>query len=886
MIARQAVRGAFELVRAMWVMLALFGVVEGTPALGQPARDSASSGARPLGIDDVLNTERLDRAALSPDGEWVAAVVQRAARPGEVYGRIAYEVDPGRNDIWLISTRTGARRNITRGAGRAAGYWCATWSPDGRRLALLSTRPEGREPRGGDNVRLYVWERSSGAMTRMSDEAIMTQTRYGSGLNKLDLRGGADRGTVAHACNSNQENAPFLWLDDHRLLAVMLPAGETSGLIDQYGRPFRAEARDAARLRSGVVPTVSAIGSGGAAAPARHDDSRAILRIVDTRTRAASSIATVPAYPFRGSLTISVSPDGKRLALLVTVGALPPQAGRRFPNVSNDAWAVERRLGFVDLEPRKEVRWQSMPAAGRYPLELYGWSPDSRRIALRARADPFATATPLFIAEADSGAVAPVGPPSVGDAAAGANRSRPSSVLWASARRLVGRSSRVDAGTPGSWWLLDPDGTALDLGRANAVAPDAFAVAGDGSAIALAGKSVLRLDAVAGRLVPVAQLSGEASFLPQQDLGKPTNSFVILMDNPAGVTGFTKMDALTYRTGPLTKVPDLDLLELDAAAGTLMYSQRDRGGVFLRRMTLSDHGIHELLALNGFMARIDWGTTRLIEYEGGAGEALKAAVILPPDYRPGRLYPTLVWVYGGNRVRSLEGEFWLDPFLPGLYNLRLYAARGYVVLIPSMPLPPPRDRADVYAQIPKGVMPAIDRLVALGIADPGRLGVFGQSLGGYSVYALVSQSDRFKAAVAMAGVTSLAAHFGQFDPTARGYAGIMHEKSDNWAELDQFGESKLPWEDPDDYSRNSPLTYVDRVRTPLLMIHGSADIRGAQTHAEQFFYSLYRQGKTAELLLYGGESHGLSQSPANVRDIFDRTIRWFDRYLKGPDAAE
>lgn len=115
---------------------------------------------------------------------------------------------------------------------------------------------------------------------------------------------------------------------------------------------------------------------------------------------------------------------------------------------------------------------------------------------------------------------------------------------------------------------------------------------------------------------------------------------------------------------------------------------------------------------------------------------------------------------------------------------------------------------------------------------------------------------------------------------------IDHEKSDNWAAIDQFGAQVPPWQDAAGYARNSPLTYVDRVHVPRLLIHGDADIRGPQTQAEQFFYSLYAQGKTAELLRYGGESHGLRQSPANVRDIFARTLGWFDHYLKPAGATD
>ena len=77
--------------------------------------------ARPVQIDDILKIARLEQVAVSPDSELVAAVVQRPAEPGEIYGRTYYELDPSRSDIVLISRRSGAMRNLTSGAGAAAG---------------------------------------------------------------------------------------------------------------------------------------------------------------------------------------------------------------------------------------------------------------------------------------------------------------------------------------------------------------------------------------------------------------------------------------------------------------------------------------------------------------------------------------------------------------------------------------------------------------------------------------------------------------------------------------------------------------------------------------------------------------------------------------------
>jgi hypothetical protein len=75
----------------------------------------AETAKHPITIEDVLGVERIDSAVFAPDGEWAAVVVRRAASAGEVYGRTAFEIDPGRSDIWLVSAKTGERRPITDG---------------------------------------------------------------------------------------------------------------------------------------------------------------------------------------------------------------------------------------------------------------------------------------------------------------------------------------------------------------------------------------------------------------------------------------------------------------------------------------------------------------------------------------------------------------------------------------------------------------------------------------------------------------------------------------------------------------------------------------------------------------------------------------------------
>ena len=312
-----------------------------------------ASAQHPIAVADVLAMERLDKVSVSPDGALVAAVVFRAAKPGEVYGRTAYEVDPSRGDVWVVDRATGGQRDLTNGRAKAAGFWCATWSPDGQRLAMLSTRPERGEAAGGDNVRLYVWERATARLLRLGDWPVMTQTRYGGAIHQLDIAG--PDAMTAGECTAGDERAPFAWLDARRLPVAALPPGQVSGLLDATDRVYQHSAATFETLRKGELPVVSASGSGAehTGAGAGND---AVLTVVDAATGARTDVVRVPAYPFTGSLGIRVSPDARHAAVLATVGTTPPRAGVALPR-NDGEWLVDKRLGFVDLAAHQQVHW-------------------------------------------------------------------------------------------------------------------------------------------------------------------------------------------------------------------------------------------------------------------------------------------------------------------------------------------------------------------------------------------------------------------------------------------------------------------------------------------------------------------------------------------------
>lgn len=872
--------------RASALVLAIGTMVAAGSATGTASPGQRADERKALTIDNVLATEHVEAVVPSPDGEWVAVAVRRGAGSGEVYGRTSYDLDPSRSDISLISTRTGERRAITDGRAKAAGYWCPTWSPDGRRLAMLSTQPEGSEPAGGNNVRLYLWQHGEDRPVRMGGDAILTQTRAGSPLHKLDLRGGGDGGTAPRACHE-MENAPFLWLDNDRLLVVTLPKGQVSGLIDQYGRSFRVAARNGALIRDGVEPTVHAVGSGEARAARDDADQSAVLQIVDAADGTSRAIASVPAYPFRGALSVTVSPDLRRLAVVATLGALQPLVGRTFLNAWDDGWTVERRLGFVDLEPGAVMRWVDLPDRTRLPLELFDWSPDSRHVAVRGRPNPFSNATALVVVRSQDSRVVSIGGSEHQVAAVGV-RTRPGSqipVIWADNRTLIARLRADGRDARDGWWLLGLDGRKTELATMSGTYPDRFVRVTDGGLRTVVDNRLFRLDMKQRALVSVAPIDDGAWTIWPQNSDQPTDTMLAVVQSGDARGAIRVVDANNGTAGR-TYMPSeaLNIVGFGANGASLISKRANRDGIAIGFHDLEKGKARDLLALNGWMADTEWGATRFIDYQSTDGKSLKGAVILPPNYQPGRRYPMLMWVYQGYTVSGHPNEQWFDPYLNGFYNLQLYAANGYVVLVPSMPMDLRAEGGDVYRQVLAGTMPAIDKLVELGIADPDRVGVFGQSRGGYTVTALLGQTNRFKAGVAMASVTDLTSLFGEFDPTSRGYPGIGHEKSRNSQMIGQFGLKALSGRD-DAYARNSPLAFADRVETPLLMVHGEADVRGAETQSELLFYSLYTQGKTAKLLRYGGESHGLSQSPANIRDIFQETLAWFDRYLGSAEKA-
>lgn len=264
-----------------------------------------------------------------------------------------------------------------------------------------------------------------------------------------------------------------------------------------------------------------------------------------------------------------------------------------------------------------------------------------------------------------------------------------------------------------------------------------------------------------------------------------------------------------------------------------------------------------------------FGRGEVIEWRSIDGATQRGALIYPAGYEVGKSYPLIVKVYGGSDISNDLNRFGYAS--ASFENLHIFTTRGYAILLADSKVNVGTPMVDLM----KTVMPGINKVIEMGVADTNRIGVTGHSYGGYSTLSLLVQSPRFKAAVMRAGSGDLISGYGHLAPDGTNY-GLA------WAETGQGRMGGHPWEYRERYIENSPIFYLDRVKTPLLIIHGSNDDAVPAFLADQVFTGLRRLGKPVTYVRYEGETHWEGGwDYANQIDALQRVIAWFDRHLKG-----
>ena len=266
---------------------------------------------------------------------------------------------------------------------------------------------------------------------------------------------------------------------------------------------------------------------------------------------------------------------------------------------------------------------------------------------------------------------------------------------------------------------------------------------------------------------------------------------------------------------------------------------------------------------NNSSIRPSWGEAQSIEW-ANEGFSLQGWLLPPAKVEPGRKYAMITVIHGG--PSNLHRSVWPAGFaLP-----EVLASLGYFVFMPNPRGSYGQGEAFTQANIKdfgggdlRDILSGVDAALARFPVDPGRLGVTGWSYGGYMTMWTVTQTGRFKAAMAGAGIANWQSYYGQ-------------NLIDQWM-IPFFGASV--YDDPAVYAKSSPIEFIKKVKTPTLIIVGELDAECPAPQSYEFWHALRTLGVPTELVVYAGEGHRFMK-PKNRVDFQDRTVAWFEKYLR------
>ncbi len=259
--------------------------------------------------------------------------------------------------------------------------------------------------------------------------------------------------------------------------------------------------------------------------------------------------------------------------------------------------------------------------------------------------------------------------------------------------------------------------------------------------------------------------------------------------------------------------------------------------------------------------RPEWGRAASVRVTSD-GQSVQGWLLPPARVDERKKYPLAVFVHGG--PASAHRNAWPSPLLGAL------VARGYFVFLPN-----PRGSFGQGETFTAGnvkdfgggdlrdILAGLDEVLRTRPVDPKRVGLFGWSYGGYMAMWAVTQTNRFAAAVAGAGIVNWQSYYGQ-------------NRIDSWM-LPYFGASV--YDDPAVYAKSSPLTFIKNVKTPTLVLHGERDAEVPAPQGYEFWHALKTLGVPTQLVIYPDEGHGLYREEDKKDRVF-RVLAWFDRWLK------
>ncbi len=360
-------------------------------------------------------------------------------------------------------------------------------------------------------------------------------------------------------------------------------------------------------------------------------------------------------------------------------------------------------------------------------------------------------------------------------------------------------------------------------------------------------------------------LDRENDFIPKDE-----NLLLLATDERSKATGFWRR-SLKGNGAPEKRVMDhkiYSFLGKAEAGDTVAFTCQDfveYPDICVSDLTFGE--IRKVSDANPQQAEFNWGRSELVEWVSSEGATLQGVLVKPEDFDPAKKYPMIVYFY--ERMSDQVHRHRVPAPSASTINPTVYASNGYLVFMPDIPYKVgyPGESA-VHA-----ILPGVSSLISRGYVDSKRIGIQGQSWGGYQVAYLVTRTNMFAAACAGAPVSNMFSAYGGI----RWGSGLVRQMQY------EHGQSRIGgsiWERPLQYLENSPVFWADKVNTPLLMMHNDNDGAVPWYQGIEYFVALRRLEKPVWMCVYNNEDHNLTKRP-NQKDWAVRMQQFFDHYLKG-----